>query len=117
MVMRSDLSLRKKAVDVIINDNIIISMGRKERIWYPGAVFHIMSRENYRQNIFRDKEDYQVFLQLVEDAMKRYDFELHGFCCMTNHFHMLLETGEKEIWIIMKRINQLYAPIIITSTD
>lgn len=68
-----------------------------------------MSRGNYRQNIFRDKEDYQVFLQLVEDAMKRYDFELHGFCCMTNHFHMLLETGEKEIWIIMKRINQLYA--------
>lgn len=84
-------------------------MGREKRIWFPGATFHIMSRGNRRQNIFHEKEDYQVFFQLIQDTRKRYPFELHAYCCMRNHYHMLLETQEKEIWMIMRRINHLYA--------
>lgn len=84
-------------------------MAREKRIWFPGASYHIMSRGNYRQNIFHEKEDYQTFLQLLQDTSRRYAFELHGYCCMTNHFHLLIATEIVEIWMIMKRLNHLYA--------
>lgn len=84
-------------------------MARKVREWFPGAIYHIMARGNYKQNIYREKEDYEVFLYLLEDCRKRYNFKIHSFCLMTNHYHILMETGETEIWKIMKRINHLYA--------
>lgn len=84
-------------------------MAREKRVWFPGAMYHIMARGNYRQNIFNDKEDYDVFLVLMYDAMKQYNFQVHAYCLMTNHYHILLDTSDKEIWLIMKKINQLYA--------
>ena len=68
-----------------------------------------MARGNYRQNIFKDNEDFQVFLVLMQDAKAKYGFKLHAYCLMTNHYHLLLETEQMEIWKIMKRINQIYA--------
>lgn len=67
-----------------------------------------MGRGNHQQDIFEDKTDYQYFLILLEEIQKRYPFELHGYCLMTNHYHLLIETREKEIWFIMKRLAQLY---------
>lgn len=67
-----------------------------------------MGRGNHRQNIYGDKTDYQYFLGLLSDVQKRMPFELHSYCLMSNHFHLLLETKDKEIWHIMKRLMQLY---------
>ena len=83
-------------------------MARKNRKWFPGAIYHIMARGNYRQNIFKDDEDFKVFLLLMQDAKTKYGFKLHAYCLMTNHYHLLLETEQTEIWKIMKRINQIY---------
>ena len=84
-------------------------MARKNRKWFPGAIYHIMARGNYRQNIVKDDEDFKVFLVLMQDAKTKYGFKLHAYCLMTNHYHLLLETEQTEIWKIMKRINQIYA--------
>lgn len=84
-------------------------MARKNRKWFPGAIYYIMARGNYRQNIFKDDEDFKVFLVLMQDAKTKYGFKLHAYCLMTNHYHLLLETEQTEIWKIMKRINQIYA--------
>lgn len=84
-------------------------MAGKNRKWFPGAIYHIMARGNYRQNIFKDDEDFKVFLVLMQDAKTKYGFKLHAYCLMTNHYHLLLETEQTEIWKIMKRINQIYA--------
>ena len=84
-------------------------MARKNRKWFPGAIYHIMAWGNYRQNIFKDDEDFKVFLVLMQDAKTKYGFKLHAYCLMTNHYHLLLETEQTEIWKIMKRINQIYA--------
>ena len=92
-------------------------MGRKRRLWFPGATYHIMCRGNYRQNIFRDIEDYKVFLQLLENIKKKNAFELHSFSCMTNHYHILIETDGVDIWFIMQRINQLYAAYFNTKYE
>ena len=43
-------------------------MSRKKREWYPGAMYHVMSRGNRRTVLFKDKADYLRFLECVERA-------------------------------------------------
>jgi hypothetical protein len=41
-------------------------MPRKNRIWYPGAVYHIMCRGNHRHDIFRDEEDRLFYISTLK---------------------------------------------------
>jgi REP element-mobilizing transposase RayT len=86
-------------------------MGTVERVWYPGAIYHITARGNHKDDIFRDKEDFQVFLQIMEEALEYYenDYEVICYCLMTNHIHLIVRTGEKHICHFIRRINAIYA--------
>lgn len=84
-------------------------MARKKRIWYPGAIYHVMSRGNRRTAIFEDEADYICFLELLKTVKERYPFILHSICLMTNHFHMLIETGNYELGKIMQVLLSSYA--------
>lgn len=84
-------------------------MARKLRIWYKGAIYHIMCRGNHRNDIFRDGEDYQVYLTILEKAKEDLGFEVYSYCLMTNHVHLLIGTNESSIGNIMKKINMLYS--------
>jgi len=46
-------------------------MARPLRIEFAGAVYHITSRGNARENVFIDKEDQESFLSLLEDVGER----------------------------------------------
>ncbi len=84
-------------------------MARKRRVWYPGAIYHVMSRGNRKKNIFEDVEDYVRFLDIVRDAQEMYGFTVHAICLMTNHFHIEIETSDVALSRIMQRIKSLYA--------
>ena len=83
-------------------------MAKEKRIWYPGAVYHITNRGNRRADIFKDGEDYQVYLTILQQTMDKYPYILYSYCLMTNHIHLQLETKDVEIWHIMRHINLLY---------
>lgn len=87
----------------------IKSIARKKRDWFPGATYHVMGRGIRRIKIFDEHEDYEIFMKLVEMTQQKYPFDLHSYCLMTNHFHMLIETTNTEIWKIMKRILNAYS--------
>ena len=84
-------------------------MARKKREWYPGAIYHVMSRGNRKTEIFKDGCDCYIFLEHVKMIKEKYDFTIHSVCLMTNHFHMEIETQDTEIWKIMQKILTLYA--------
>ena len=84
-------------------------MARKKRIWYPGAIYHVMSRGNRREEIFKDHLDYLDFLEYAGIIKDKYHFHIHALCLMTNHFHMAIETQDTEIWKIMQKILSVYA--------
>ena len=67
-------------------------MPRKKRVWYPGAVYHIMTRGNRRSDVFKDEEDYQVYLTVLRQTMEKYTYILYTYCLMTNHIHLQIET-------------------------
>ncbi|GAB6180166.1 transposase [Desulfotomaculum defluvii] len=83
-------------------------MGRKPRVWYPGAIYHVICRGNHRLNIFRDDEDRIIFLSILSELRKEYSYHVLCYCLMTNHFHMIVETLEHSITQIMTKFNWRY---------
>lgn len=83
-------------------------MPNKKRIWYPGAIYHITTRGNRKQDIFQDCEDYYVYLRILHKIQHRCGFILYSYCLMTNHIHLEMETVDVEIGIIMRFINLFY---------
>ena len=65
-------------------------MSRDPRVWVPGGFYHVYSRGNRRQLLFRDDSDYEKFLDLVRKCKKKYQFIVHTYCLMPNHFHMIV---------------------------
>ncbi|MGG1679363.1 transposase [Neobacillus sp. NRS-1170] len=84
-------------------------MVRSPRLWFAGAKYHVTSRGIRRNTLFYDEEDYEKYLNLVEETRKQYPFILHSFCLMTNHIHLQIETLESPLSIIMKNLNTKYA--------
>ena len=86
-------------------------MARKLRVEYPGAVYHVMSRGNHRDRIVRNDGDRQLFLKTLGEACQKGNFQVHAFCLMTNHFHLVLETVEGNLVAGMKWFLSTYLNI------
>lgn len=84
-------------------------MPRDKRRWYPGAVYHIVSRGNRKGHLFRDQLDFDFYLDILRKAKAKYEFDLLSYCLMTNHIHLHLKTGEVKIGKLMHYINLFYA--------
>ncbi len=83
-------------------------MARPLRIEYPGALYHVTSRGNARQKIFRDDTDRTYFLDLLGKTVSRYRWICHAYCLMDNHYHLVIETPEGNLSRGMKHLNGVY---------
>lgn len=83
-------------------------MARPLRPQFPGAVYHITARGNDRKTIFLDERDHIRFLKFLGQTVEQYRWLCHGYCLMTNHYHLLIETPEPNLARGMKRLNSLY---------
>lgn len=84
-------------------------MPRQKREWYPGATYHVMSRGNRRLVLYKDSDDYLTFLESICKTREKYPFKMHSLCLMSNHFHMIVETADVELWKIMQRMLHPYS--------
>ncbi len=71
-------------------------MPRPLRIWFPGAIYHVIARGNNRQPIFFQPRDYLRYLHLLEEARMRYECEVWAYALMENHVHLMLRTGQNH---------------------
>lgn len=83
-------------------------MPRKPRIEFEGAFYHVITRGNQRQKIFRDNADYEKYLQILTIYKNRYNHRLFAYVLMGNHVHLLIETGKTPLSKIFQGINQCY---------
>ncbi len=84
-------------------------MARPLRLEYPGAVYHVMARGHERSAIFRDDDDREKFLGLLESISEDEGWEIHGYCLMGNHYHVLVETPLGRLSRGIKALNGRYA--------
>ena len=87
-------------------------MANKTRIWYPKAMYHIITRGNNKQKIFYEEFDYNVYLNLLNNTLQYYkedNYEVISYCLMPNHVHLLIKTDTKSISYFMRRLSSMYA--------
>ena len=83
-------------------------MSRPLRIEFPGAVDHVTSRGDRREAIYRDDLDRVAQLEVIAQAMDRFDATVLAYCLMGNHFHLVLHTREANLSRLMRHVNGVY---------
>jgi REP-associated tyrosine transposase len=84
-------------------------MARPPRIDVEGALHHVFDRGNRRQVICEDALDFLFFLALLERAIRKFEWLVHAYCVMPNHYHLLIETPKAGISAGMQLLNGRYA--------
>ncbi len=84
-------------------------MPRQSRIDTTGALHHVICRGIDRRKIFKDKEDYSLFLKRLGELLKETKTACFAWALIPNHFHLLLQTGNIPISSVMKRLLTGYA--------
>ncbi|WP_025640674.1 transposase [Schnuerera ultunensis] len=84
-------------------------MGRKPRIQYYGAIYHIIQGGNNRGLVFKEEKDKLYLLELLNESRDIYDFKIFAYVIMDNYYHLLMRTFNISISRIMHNINSKYA--------
>ena len=72
-------------------------MARTARIEYAGAVYHVISRGNYRKDLFTVGKSGEKFEEALMQACQKSGWKLHAYVIMSNHYHLCLETAEGNL--------------------
>ena len=83
-------------------------MARKPRLDLPGF-HHIVNRGVARGKVYRCNEDKKKFLEVLCKACKVYKVNVHDYCLMDNHYHLLIETTNENLSLFMRQVNSNYA--------
>ena len=83
-------------------------MARPLRIEYAGALYHVTSRGDRRENIYHDDKDRLTWLDVFSQVCTRFNWSCHGWCLMDNHYHILIETAEGNLSQGMRQLNGVY---------
>jgi putative transposase len=83
-------------------------MSRPLRIEFPGAVYHVTSRGDRREAIYRDDTDRLAQLDVIARAMDRFDAQVLAYCLMSNHFHLVLHARQANLSRLMRHVNGVY---------
>ncbi len=84
-------------------------MPRSLRIEYPGAVYHVLNRGNYRDAVFFSDTVKEMFEQTLFVACERSGWVLHAYTILDNHWHMVVETPEPNLSVGMQWLQATFA--------
>lgn len=87
-------------------------MARPLRIEYEGAFYHVTSRGNEGRRVYFSKSDYDQFVDYLKRGKEKYQYLLHGYVLMTNHYHLLIETPLPNLNRVMHYLNSSYTNYI-----
>ncbi|MDP3788793.1 MAG: transposase [Candidatus Omnitrophota bacterium] len=83
-------------------------MARPLRIEYPGAFYHVIQRGNEKKNIFLSEQDRLKFYEYLAILHIRYKVNIHTYCLMRNHYHLIMETENANLASAMHYLNTSY---------
>ena len=83
-------------------------MTRPLRLEFAGALYHITSRGDRREDIYLDDLDRKRWLEILGEVCERFNWTVHAYCQMTNHYHLLVETVDGNLSRGMRHLNGQY---------
>lgn len=83
-------------------------MARPLRLEFAGALYHVTARGDRREAIYEDDVDRQRFLDVLAGVVERFNWRLHAYCLMGNHYHLLIETPDANLSKGMRQLNGVF---------
>jgi putative transposase len=83
-------------------------MAYKHRDESPG-IHHVTCRGNNKRSIFEDDHDRIRFLVMLARVALSYGWKIHAYCLMPNHYHLVIEIGERGMSKGFCELNTGYA--------
>ena len=83
-------------------------MGRNPRFDEPGRWHHVMNRGIARRTLFETRDDVRFFLSRLARTVRRGQLEVHAFCVMSTHFHLLVRSPRGELSSALQAIQNEY---------
>lgn len=87
-------------------------MTRPLRIELAGALYHVTSRGDRREDIYLSDADRTAWLVILGEVCKRFNWRCHAWCQMSNHYHLVVETPEANLAQGMRQLNGVYTQYI-----
>jgi REP-associated tyrosine transposase len=86
-------------------------MARHPRLILPGIALHVVQRGNDRNACFREDGDYLTYVAHLRYLSRKYECEVHAYCLMTNHVHLLLTASDADgCGLLMRDLGRSYVP-------
>ena len=83
-------------------------MARPLRLEFAGALYHVTARGDRREDIYEDDEDRELFLSVLAHVVRRFNWLVHAYCLMSNHYHLLIETPDGNLSQGMRQLNGVF---------
>ncbi len=83
-------------------------MARQQRTKSETGIYHVMLRGINRQQVFFDNDDYNLFMNILSRCKTICGFQLHAYCLMPNHVHLLIQEGNEPLHLIFKRLGDAF---------
>ena len=88
-------------------------MPRRARLAVEGIPWHIIQRGNNRTACFYCADDYLRYLKDLAEQAAKYGCDIHAYCLMTNHVHLLITPMRQDgAGLMMKHLGQRYVQYI-----
>ncbi len=84
-------------------------MPRQARIDYPGAFHHVIGRGIEGKYIFKEERDKEALISRIKETLRKSSMQMYAWCIMSNHFHLLIQTGKTTLSEFMRKILTGYA--------
>ena len=85
------------------------AMARPLRIDFPGGIYHVTSRGDRREPIFADDRDRMLLIEVLAQALGRFEATALAYCLMGNHYHIVVQTRRGNLSRLMRHVNGVYA--------
>ncbi len=83
-------------------------MARRKRKDEPGLWHHVMNRGLAKRPLFESRTDMRYFLACLARAVRRGELEVHAYCLLLTHFHLLVASPLGDLSQAMQRIQNEY---------
>ena len=88
-------------------------MPRTARLILAGYPHHVIQRGNNKCACFYSNQDYQSYLNWLQDYANQCDCLIHAYVLMTNHVHLLISPQSSDgLGSMMRKLGQRYAQYI-----
>ena len=67
-----------------------------------------MNRGRRGEKIFETKEDYESFMDLLEELDEVFKVKIAAYCLMPTHYHLLIQTRDANLSRSMRHLNGVY---------